>query len=280
MVYVTRFSDFHMPEIGRFKGAAIPFVGGGMMAIAAMVIARISEEELFQRFAPVALCFFAVPLLTKALFPYLPFKVHNPRNVSSLKNIDRHLIVVTGVPGTGKSTVLDRVKGVRPDVNIVNFGTIMAEIMKEKNISRDAMRALPVSAQESLGLEAAKKIGAMPGTVILDTHGAINTPKGFIPGLPPAVASVLGPKTVVVLTSNPKDICQRRELDNSRARAVESEEEIKAHQKMTLNFLSQVVANMRGVTMKPIKNSAGRDGIKMAAAELIRLIPSAKGVGG
>jgi adenylate kinase len=117
-------------------------------------------------------------------------------------------VIVTAVPGSGKTTVLNMVKEKAPDVVVTNLGTVMFEIARERyNIaSRDEMRkVIPVEEYRAIQVEAAERIGRMEGKVLVDTHALIKTPVGYYPGLPPLCStrssltpssfSISGPRT-------------------------------------------------------------------------------------
>ena len=81
------------------------------------------------------------------------------------------IVIVTGVPGVGKSTVMNAAKDFGYD--IVNFGTTMFEEAQKEGVSnRDDLRKLPVDFQKRLQKQAGEKIGQMDN-VIVDTHASI-----------------------------------------------------------------------------------------------------------
>ncbi|MEM2508848.1 MAG: AAA family ATPase, partial [Candidatus Thermoplasmatota archaeon] len=90
-------------------------------------------------------------------------------------------VVVAGIPGAGKTTVLKEVKG----IEIINYGDVMFSIAKKKNLvnDRDEIRKLPIDEQRKLQKEAAKFISKKKN-VIIDTHCTIKTRDGYMPGLP------------------------------------------------------------------------------------------------
>ena len=87
------------------------------------------------------------------------------------------MIIVMGLPGAGKTTVL---KGVKSEHKILNYGDIMFEIEKEKYgiKDRDEMRKLPVEKQKEVQKLVSEKLSKETGKVILDTHCSVNTPGG------------------------------------------------------------------------------------------------------
>ena len=81
------------------------------------------------------------------------------------------VVVVTGVPGVGKSTVMGAAE--EYGYKIVNFGTTMFEEAQKEGVSdRDHMRKLAVEEQQRLQKQAGEKISGM-GDVVVDTHASI-----------------------------------------------------------------------------------------------------------
>ena len=90
----------------------------------------------------------------------------------------------------------------------------MTEIAIEEGIvdDRDALRKLPADTQKEIQRKAAIRIKEKSETenVIVDTHCTINTPAGFLPGLPKWVLEGLNPDTFVMIEANPDEILYRR----------------------------------------------------------------------
>lgn len=203
-------------------------------------------------------------------------------------------VVVVAVPGAGKSTTLQLLKRMKPDVKIVNFGDYMFEIAKKKYKikDRDEMRKkLSLEEYRQLQFEAAKRIAEVKGDVVIDTHLAIKTPRGYYPGLPTEVARLLSPDVIVVIEMNSSVILERRLRDlrlrkpvitevgtirYPRAkRDVESEKEIELHQLIN-RYFSVAVANETRATVKIIdlRNVIQRkpfEHAEIAARELFKL---------
>ena len=82
----------------------------------------------------------------------------------------------------------------------------MTEIaIKDKLVEdRDALRKLPAETQKKIQAEAAKEIKARSenDNVIVDTHCTINTPAGFLPGLPIWVLEQLQPDQFILVEAN------------------------------------------------------------------------------
>lgn len=204
-------------------------------------------------------------------------------------------IVLVAVPGAGKSTTLQILKKMKPDVKIVNFGDVMFEIAKEKYgiKDRDEMRKkLSLEEYRKLQLEAARRISEIKGDVIIDTHLAIKTPNGYYPGLPTEVARLLMPDVIVLMEFNPSIILERRLKDTRlkstvvtkegivrkpRAkRDIESEEEIELHQQIN-RYFSVVVANevratVKIINLRNIVQEHPFEHAEIAAKELLKIM--------
>ena len=87
-------------------------------------------------------------------------------------------VVVVGIPGVGKTTVVDGVVSGFPGTKLVTFGTLMFEAAKALRWAkdRDEMRKMTVERQKRLQKAAATKIARMKGSATLvDTHLVIRT---------------------------------------------------------------------------------------------------------
>ncbi len=158
-------------------------------------------------------------------------------------------VVLTAVPGSGKSTIIRKIRELREDIRTVNFGDIMLEIAKARYgvEGRDQMRSR-LSAEEYRLVQtlAAKKIAEMEGDVIVDTHCSILTPRGYHPGLPEEVLKQLDPQVIVLLEYDPEDIAARRGKDREASeragREVETGEAIELQQQMNRSFAAAYAA--------------------------------------
>ncbi len=166
------------------------------------------------------------------------------------------LVVLTGIPGSGSTTVLKKALE-EVDYLHLNYGDIMTEIAIEKGLveNRDELRKLPASTQKEIQKAAAIRIKERSKTenVIVDTHCTINTPSGFLPGLPKWVLEGLNPDHFVLIEAYPDEIRVRRLNDDTRQRDVESAEEIQLHQEMN-RAASMAYATLTGATVKMIYN--------------------------
>ncbi|MFH0861973.1 MAG: adenylate kinase [Candidatus Altiarchaeota archaeon] len=179
------------------------------------------------------------------------------------------LVVMTGVPGVGKSTVvkksfeIGREQGKSVDYEMVNFGDMMLKSATEKGLvkHRDEMRHLPIEKQHEIQKGAAKEIRRLADKkrIILDTHAAIETPRGYIPGMPEWVLRELKPDVIVVLESRPEDINKFRKKDignDFRRREVDNLEGIERHQSVNRS-ISMAYSVLTGTPIKIIWKPEG-----------------------
>lgn len=179
------------------------------------------------------------------------------------------VIVVTGIPGVGKTTVMKKAaEGI--DIKFVTMGTVMFEIAEEQGLvkDRDDMRKLTLNQQKELQIKSAEKVSSM-GNVILDTHCSIKTPKGYMPGLPEWVVKKVNPTAIVLVEADPKEIYNRRANDTTRNRDPDSEEEIAEHQMMN-RAAAMAYAALTGSTVKIVFNHDDKldDAVKQASPVL------------
>lgn len=162
-------------------------------------------------------------------------------------------VIVTGVPGVGKSSVMEGVSKAFA-VPIVNYGTIMFEEAKARKLaeSRDDMRKLPAETQRQIQSKAAERIGSMADAIV-DTHCLIKTREGYLPGIPMTVLTLIGPHAVVLVEAPPAQILARRQKDQSRARDADSEAAIHEHQQMD-RAAACAMAVVSGATVKVVPN--------------------------
>ena len=176
------------------------------------------------------------------------------------------VIVVTGIPGVGKTTVMKKAaEGM--DIQFVTFGTVMVDIAKEVDLvqNRDDIRKLTLEQQKNLQIKSAEKVASI-GNVILDTHCTVKTPKGYMPGLPEWVVKKINPTAIVLVEADAEEIYNRRAGDKSRNRDPDTKEQIEEHQLMN-RAVAMAYAALTGATVKIVFNhdNAIDDAVKQTA---------------
>ncbi|HVZ62470.1 MAG TPA: adenylate kinase [Candidatus Nitrosotalea sp.] len=172
-------------------------------------------------------------------------------------------IIIVGIPGVGKTTVVSRVvellkeKNIRVSVSI--FGTVMFDEAKKKGVqNRDDLRKLSVKQQKELQSMAAKTIASIDDDVIIvDTHAFISTKEGFYPGLPHNVLEILNPDSFIMITARPEEIYNRRMTDTTRTRDIVSIDAIKKELDVTSAMLS-TCSILCGSPIKMVLNTEGK----------------------
>jgi len=92
-------------------------------------------------------------------------------------------IIVAGIPGVGKTTVLQELETVAREKNIplkiINFGNVMNELFKKRGrtVHRDHMRRQDLELQAKVQEQAARQIGKTGGksALVVDTHMFVRT---------------------------------------------------------------------------------------------------------
>jgi len=184
-------------------------------------------------------------------------------------------IVIVGIPGVGKTTVVEKAVKLIEGSSVSVFGTAMFEAGRRlgwvKN--RDEMRKLPVEKQRRLQTIAAQKICRSKGKVtFVDTHLFVRTPEGFWPGLPYIVIQALKPTHLILLEASASELLARRQSDNTRSRDVVTLEEIEDDLTLARIFLS-AASLVSGAPMVFIHNHEGK--ADEAAKRIQALVQSA-----
>lgn len=178
-------------------------------------------------------------------------------------------IIVTGIPGVGKTTVMEAAARER-DLRIAVYGTVMFEEARARGLvtDRDEMRRLPPETQKEVQRAAGQAIAAM-GDVIVDTHCSIKTPTGFLPGLPAWVLEALQPSTIVLVEADPAEIHGRRTSDATRVRDADSLAAIAAHQDWNRRFAA-ACATLTGATVHTVMNHDSK--VDEAIAQILPVV--------
>lgn len=175
------------------------------------------------------------------------------------------VVVVTGVPGVGKSTVIDgalkELKAQGVEYGFMNYGDIMLDLMREREgvAHRDEMRKISTGPYREIQREAAKRIAraAKEKPILVDTHCLVKKPEGYYPGLPRWVLEELNPESIVIIEATPEEVAGRRTKDIARRRDKELLDEVVEHQ--LLNRASATAyAALTGATVRIIHNRDGK----------------------
>jgi len=190
----------------------------------------------------------------------------------------RNVVIVTGIPGVGKTTVINTAVDIvkqkhGEDVLVLTFGTEMFEVASKAGQvkNRDELRKMPTSQQRETQRLAGQSIAekAQKAKVIVDTHTLIQTNNGYLIGLPEWVVRAIQPKTVVLVEADSDKIASRRSSDETRARDAQAVSDIQIHQEMC-RAAAISVGTLTGATVRRIMNREGK--VEEAAAELAQTL--------
>lgn len=184
-------------------------------------------------------------------------------------------VIIVGIPGVGKSTVITNIynllaqKGI--DTKIAEFGKIMFEQAKLFSINnRDQLRKLSIEQQRSLQEMAANYINSLGNDiVIVDTHLFISTENGYYPGMPLKLLNIINPSHLILITASSEEIYQRRKTDSSRERDLISIDRIDSDLKLSENMISSS-SIITGCPFYIIQNN--RDQIEKATEQICTII--------
>ncbi|MEW6593096.1 MAG: adenylate kinase [Candidatus Hadarchaeota archaeon] len=184
------------------------------------------------------------------------------------------VVVVTGVPGSGKSTVVDgalaKLEKEGLAYRLMNYGDEMLKLMKERHkiTDRDEMRKVPTESYRGIQREAGRRIAeeARKGPVLVDTHSLVKKPEGYYPGLPIWVLEELKPELIIIIEAGSKEIAGRRAKDAKRRRDEEVLHQVEEHQQLN-RAAAMAYAAISGAAVRVIQN---RDkGLNDAVAEMV-----------
>jgi len=192
--------------------------------------------------------------------------------------LDR-VIIVTGIPGTGKTTVCNETlklsEQTQKKIEVINYGSIMVELSHKrgKSLHRDELRRSGLTFQRNLQAEAAKiiskKTSEVQGDIIVDTHMSIKAASGYLAGLPFHVLQLLNPDMLVLVEAEPHEVLSRRFKDRTRKRDKAMENEI-MEEILFSRLMAAACAVLTGAPVKIVKNPAGKQA--EVAEEVLKLL--------
>ena len=182
--------------------------------------------------------------------------------------------IIMGIPGCGKTSIIElALKKMKGTYEVINFGTLMFSMLKEKKLvkTRDEMRKLNEQIQIDAQEKAAEKIAdlAKKQNIIVDTHCSIQTSKGYVVGLPESVLKKISPDQIILIEASSEEIFKRRVKDNTRTRDADSVERIEFHQQINRN-LALTFCTLTRAVFSIVKNKTGH--LLVGSKELAEII--------
>jgi len=184
-------------------------------------------------------------------------------------------VIVVGVPGVGKSTIINNTTEVLQNkgtsVKTVVFGSVMFEEAKKLGITdRDELRKQTIDVQQKLQNMAAEHISNLNDSIVfVDTHLFIKTQSGYYPGLPMNLILKMNPQRLILITANSDEILNRRKKDSTRTRDLISEDEINRDIQVSLSMISSL-SILTGAPFEIVYNHD--DMIDSATSQLVELV--------
>ncbi len=173
------------------------------------------------------------------------------------------VVLVLGVKGVGKSSVIEN--AIDENWEVINFGDIMVDILKEKGIKRDEMSWKLNSeeyrkVQEEAGRILIERVKGSEKNIIIDSHAIIKNIFGYLPGFPEKILRELPLDGIVVITARPEEIFMRilrDKKEKGRERKEESISEIKEEQEFEVR-MAMIYSFFKGIPFEIIENPEGR----------------------
>lgn len=180
-------------------------------------------------------------------------------------------ILVTGVPGVGKSTVI---QALPTDLrqSAINFGSLMWEHLSEVVDTRDAIRSLSSEELQRTRNDVAK---CLPTVCIVDCHLSITKSGVATPGIPSLFCERGFLAGIFLLEADPQTILERRSRRRSRDDAPQRTADIQKQQKYNRE-LAQDIARRCGCWIYVIDASLGAEVIASDMASRIAGDPATK----
>lgn len=172
------------------------------------------------------------------------------------------LVLVFGIPGVGKTTVLNHLKEIKPDLEISRIGSFIFEKAKEQGLveTRDDLRRLPIEKQTELQKDVYNHINELRNQhthYLLDTHAAIKTNVGYWPTFDDDSLEFLQPNAYVLIEVEAEAIFRRRVKDPTRNRDDEKLSDIEQHQMIDRAFAAAYSTITHGL-IQIIQNEEGK----------------------
>ena len=183
------------------------------------------------------------------------------------------LTVVSGVPGVGASEVCRVARTELGDgYELINFGDVMLEKAAARGLTRDRDDLSNLS-QRDLKLLQRRAIEYVAGrargrAVVLNTHLAVATVHGYLPGLSRSSLREVDPDRFVLIEASPETIASRREEVSHRTYRETGVRSIDFHQDLT-RAAAMSYAMQTGAPVRMVENESS---IEAAAADLVSVV--------
>lgn len=185
-------------------------------------------------------------------------------------------IMVTGVPGVGKTTICKNPRVGDYGLLVQTFGELMLLQGREQNLIHNSSDLAKISLEirQKLQSSAVDRIlhDAQSLPIVIDGHLLVDTPTGFVPGLPHQCVYNLDLTAIIILTAPATDIVLRRENNRAKYERLNGSggpERIELHQDLLIKASLQY-ALLSGASLECIPNR--QDEIEGTVEALISLL--------
>jgi adenylate kinase len=180
------------------------------------------------------------------------------------------LILVTGTAGAGKSTILAKVAKGERKVKVINLGTEMLTILKEKFkiTDRDKIRNLDDKNTILVRNEIMQKIIATKEDAIIDTHASVKQGRRYRPGFSIDELKKIRISAIIYIDATSEEILERSATDGSRQRAYETVAEIDEWRSVNISIISTFAVYLN-IPIYIIYNQEGKQ--DEAATEVLKI---------
>ncbi len=161
-------------------------------------------------------------------------------------------IIVTGTPGSGKSTVLSKLK----DVRVISLSEEMLKYTSSKGVTdRDKLRYMSYEDIASVRKEVIQNaINKIEDDALVDTHLTVKKKTRYVPGFSKDdLDSFNDLRGIIYIDAHANDIMFRRLTDKTRTREEEPEEEIHEQRRINTAIAAYYAAHMN-IPLYIIKN--------------------------
>lgn len=162
------------------------------------------------------------------------------------------ILIVTGVPGVGKSTLCQQIVEKNENIENVNFGRFLTEYIRENETEKGCDKAF------------VEYLTKRQKNIIIDSHGVEKKQYGlkFTPFT--GIENIVG---YVLIKAHPRKIIERR-MKDAKKRTYERLSEVKAHQ----NILEIELINYSCITGKPAYVINNDCGVEMCGEKLEQIL--------
>lgn len=199
----------------------------------------------------------------------------------------RDAVLVTGLPGSGKSTLVNSRHFPREIAAPITFSDLMDDVLRDEHDGKSLSQLWPVE-REAVQKSAAERLAAYrpDRLLVIDGHLIVPTARGWERGVPPEVWSTVSMIAIVVIHVYPNEMERRRGHQITQGGLHERIEEITIRQNIVQSTATYYAASLnrrpnassgtaggQACALRWIVNAEGRQEMaERELAEYIRLV--------